>query len=149
MLRTKGEAGTGNVVEAVRHMRAVQSQVRRVAAMDEDELYSFAKEVRRADGEKRSWSALTQCLQERVPIDLVRQVAAEGKLPVVNFAAGGVATPADAALMMLLGADGVFVGRCVAGAGRGLGVARCDACGAAGSSRAATPSSAGARSCRP
>lgn len=91
MLRTKGEAGTGNIVEAVRHARAVQGEIRRLTSMDEDELYVFAKE-------------------HQVPIALVRQVAEEGKLPVVNFAAGGVATPADAAMMMQLGMDGVFVG---------------------------------------
>ena len=91
MLRTKGEAGTGNVVEAVRHARAVHREIRRVQSMDEDELFVFAKEI-------------------RAPFNLVKQVAETGKLPVVNFAAGGVATPADAALMMQLGMDGVFVG---------------------------------------
>ena len=91
MIRTKGEAGTGNVVEAVRHMRKVQSEIRKVASMSEDELYTEAKKL-------------------MVPIDLLRQTRTLKRLPVVNFAAGGVATPADAALMMLLGADGVFVG---------------------------------------
>jgi len=91
MIRTKGEAGTGNVVEAVRHARAVQREIRRLQTMDEDELYSYAKEL-------------------QVPLDLVRETKALGRLPVVNFAAGGVATPADAALMMQLGMDGVFVG---------------------------------------
>lgn len=91
MLRTKGEAGTGNVVEAVRHARAVNRDIRRVASMSEDELYGFAKEI-------------------RAPIELVREIAKTGRLPVVNFAAGGIATPADAALMMQLGVDGVFVG---------------------------------------
>jgi pyridoxal 5'-phosphate synthase pdxS subunit len=91
MIRTKGEAGTGNVVEAVRHMRAIQSGIRRLGAMDESELASAAKEL-------------------RAPLELVRRVAAEGRLPVVNFSAGGLATPADAALMMQLGAEGVFVG---------------------------------------
>ncbi len=91
MIRTKGEAGTGNVVEAVRHMRKVQSQIRQIVSMVEDELYTAAKE----------W---------RVPVQLLREVKENKKLPVVNFAAGGVATPSDAALMMLLGADGVFVG---------------------------------------
>jgi pyridoxal 5'-phosphate synthase pdxS subunit len=91
MIRTKGEAGTGDVVEAVRHTRAVQSQIRRLQSMDEDELYVFSKEI-------------------RAPIELVRQTRELGRLPVVNFAAGGVATPADAALMMQLGVDGVFVG---------------------------------------
>ncbi|HPJ12538.1 MAG TPA: pyridoxal 5'-phosphate synthase lyase subunit PdxS [Caldisericia bacterium] len=91
MIRTKGEAGTGNVVEAVRHMRKVQSQIRQIVSMVEDELYTAAKE----------W---------RVPVQLLREVKELKKLPVVNFAAGGVATPSDAALMMLLGADGVFVG---------------------------------------
>ena len=91
MLRTKGEAGTGNVVEAVRHARAVNKQIRQLGAMDEVELFAFAKEH--------------QC-----PLELVREVKALGRLPVVNFAAGGVATPADAALMMQLGMDGVFVG---------------------------------------
>jgi len=91
MIRTKGEAGTGNIVEAVRHMRTVMQQVRRVINMPDDEIYSFAKEI-------------------GAPVDLVRGIKINGKLPVVNFAAGGVATPADAALMMVLGADGVFVG---------------------------------------
>ena len=91
MIRTKGEAGTGNVVEAVRHTRAVQGAIRSLQNMDDDELYVYAKEI-------------------RAPIELVRQTKALGRLPVVNFAAGGVATPADAALMMQLGCDGVFVG---------------------------------------
>ncbi len=91
MIRTKGEAGTGNVVEAVRHARAVNGDIRRIQNLDEDELYAFAKEI-------------------RSPFDLVQQTAQLGRLPVVNFAAGGVATPADAALMMQLGVDGVFVG---------------------------------------
>ena len=91
MIRTKGEAGTGNVVEAVRHARAVHGDIRRIQNIDEDELFAFAKEI-------------------RAPYDLVKQTAELGRLPVVNFAAGGVATPADAALMMQLGVDGVFVG---------------------------------------
>ncbi|MCC9078762.1 pyridoxal 5'-phosphate synthase lyase subunit PdxS [Litorilinea aerophila] len=91
MIRTKGEAGTGNVVEAVRHARAVMGEIRRLQTMDEDELFAYAKEI-------------------RAPYDLVKQTAELGRLPVVNFAAGGVATPADAALMMQLGMDGVFVG---------------------------------------
>lgn len=91
MLRTKGEAGTGDVVEAVRHARAVQREIRRLTSMDEDELFSYAKSI-------------------QAPYELVREVATQGRLPVVNFAAGGVATPADAALMMQLGMDGVFVG---------------------------------------
>ena len=91
MIRTKGEAGTGDVVEAVRHMRRVMSEIRRLTSMREDELMSAAKEM-------------------QAPYELVVQVAKEGKLPVVNFAAGGIATPADAALMMQLGADGIFVG---------------------------------------
>jgi pyridoxal 5'-phosphate synthase pdxS subunit len=91
MIRTKGEAGTGNVVEAVRHMRAIQSGIRRLTATDPTELAAAAKEL-------------------RAPIELVRQIAEQGKLPVVNFSAGGIATPADAALMMQLGAEGVFVG---------------------------------------
>ena len=91
MLRTKGEAGTGNVVEAVRHARAVQREIRQLVAMEEVELFAFAK--------------AHQC-----PLELVREVKRLGRLPVVNFAAGGVATPADAALMMQLGMDGVFVG---------------------------------------
>ena len=91
MIRTKGEAGTGNVVEAVRHMRAIQSGIRRLASMDRSELPTAAKEL-------------------RAPLELVRKVADEGGLPVVNFSAGGLATPADAALMMQLGAEGVFVG---------------------------------------
>ena len=91
MIRTKGEAGTGDVVEAVRHMRAVHAGIRRIGAMREDELANHAKEL-------------------GAPLELVREVRSEGRLPVVNFSAGGVATPADAALMMQLGADGVFVG---------------------------------------
>ena len=91
MIRTKGEPGTGDVVQAVRHMRKMQSEIRRVVNMDEDELYEAAKTL-------------------QVPYDLLMYVHKNGKLPVVNFAAGGVATPADAALMMLLGAEGVFVG---------------------------------------
>eukprot|EP00588_Corethron_pennatum_P016220 CAMPEP_0194303118 /NCGR_PEP_ID=MMETSP0171-20130528/1052_1 /TAXON_ID=218684 /ORGANISM="Corethron pennatum, Strain L29A3" /LENGTH=310 /DNA_ID=CAMNT_0039053897 /DNA_START=72 /DNA_END=1004 /DNA_ORIENTATION=+ len=91
MLRTKGEAGTGNVVEAVRHARAVGADIRRLKNLSEDEIYVAAKEL-------------------RAPLELVRQVRDLGRLPVVNFAAGGIATPADAALMMQLGMDGVFVG---------------------------------------
>jgi pyridoxal 5'-phosphate synthase pdxS subunit len=91
MIRTKGEPGTGNVVEAVKHMRLMTGQIRRLTTLDEDELMSAAKEL-------------------RAPYDLVRQVAEIGTLPVVNFAAGGIATPADAALMMQLGCDGIFVG---------------------------------------
>lgn len=91
MLRTKGEAGTGNVVEAVRHARQVQGQIRRLQSMSKDEVFVAAKEL-------------------RAPYELVKDVAEKGRLPVVNFAAGGVATPADAALMMQLGMDGVFVG---------------------------------------
>lgn len=91
MIRTKGEPGTGDVVQAVRHMRKIQKQIRDVAALRDDELFEAAKQL-------------------QVPVELVREVRATGKLPVVNFAAGGVATPADAALMMQLGAEGVFVG---------------------------------------
>jgi pyridoxal 5'-phosphate synthase pdxS subunit len=91
MIRTKGEAGTGDIVEAVRHMRAVQDEIRRLKSLSDDEVYTVAKEL-------------------GAPLELVQQVKREGRLPVVNFAAGGVATPADAALMMRLGADGVFVG---------------------------------------
>lgn len=91
MIRTKGEPGTGNIVEAVRHMRQVQSQIRRVQNMSRDELMAEAKQL-------------------GAPYELLLQVHEEGRLPVVNFAAGGVATPADAALMMHLGSDGVFVG---------------------------------------
>lgn len=91
MLRTKGEPGTGNIVEAVRHMRKVNEQIRMVVSKSDDELMTFAKEI-------------------GAPFELVEQIKQLGKLPVVNFAAGGVATPADAALMMQLGADGVFVG---------------------------------------
>lgn len=91
MIRTKGEAGTGDVVQAVRHMRAMISEMRRVQNMKEDELYYEAKEM-------------------QVPYELLKKVHETGKLPVLNFAAGGVATPADAALMMQLGAEGVFVG---------------------------------------
>ncbi|MCY3914515.1 MAG: pyridoxal 5'-phosphate synthase lyase subunit PdxS [Chloroflexi bacterium] len=91
MMRTKGEAGTGDVVEAVRHARSVNGDIRRISCMDEDEMYTCAKEI-------------------RAPFHLVKETAELGRLPVVNFAAGGVATPADAALMMQLGVDGVFVG---------------------------------------
>lgn len=91
MLRTKGEAGTGDVVQAVRHMRTMQSDIRRIAALGEDEIYEAAKQL-------------------AAPLELVQYVHANGRLPVVNFAAGGVATPADAALMMELGSEGVFVG---------------------------------------
>lgn len=91
MIRTKGEPGTGDVVQAVRHMRKIQKQIRDVVALRDDELFETAKQL-------------------QVPVKLVREVHATGKLPVVNFAAGGVATPADAALMMQLGAEGVFVG---------------------------------------
>ena len=91
MIRTKGEAGTGDIVEAVRHMRSLWSEIRRVQGMRDDELWTTAKDL-------------------QVPIDLLREVKRLGKLPVVNFSAGGVATPADAALMMQLGAEGVFVG---------------------------------------
>ena len=91
MMRTKGEAGTGDVVEAVRHARSVNGEIRRISNMDEDELYTYAKEI-------------------RAPFHLVKETAELGRLPVPNFAAGGVATPADAALMMQLGVDGVFVG---------------------------------------
>ena len=91
MIRTKGEPGTGDVVQAVRHMRKIQKQIRDVVALRDDELFEAAKQL-------------------QVPVELVRGVHATGKLPVVNFAAGGVATPADAALMMQLGAEGVFVG---------------------------------------
>ncbi|MGN1207227.1 MAG: pyridoxal 5'-phosphate synthase lyase subunit PdxS [Eubacteriales bacterium] len=91
MIRTKGEPGTGDVVQAVRHMRAMNSEIRRVQSLREDELYEAAKQL-------------------QVPVELVRFVHENGRLPVVNFAAGGVATPADAALMMQLGAEGVFVG---------------------------------------
>ena len=91
MIRTKGEPGTGDVIQAVTHMRSMMRDIRRVQALAEDELYNEAKEL-------------------EVPLDLLQYVHANGKLPVVNFAAGGVATPADAALMMQLGAEGVFVG---------------------------------------
>ncbi len=91
MIRTKGEAGTGNVVEAVRHARSVMKAIRRIGAMRSDELVAEAKSL-------------------QAPLELVRYVHEHGKLPVVNFAAGGIATPADAALMMQLGMDGVFVG---------------------------------------
>lgn len=91
MIRTKGEPGTGDVVQAVRHMRAMNSEIRRIVGMAENEIYEAAKQL-------------------QVPVELVRYVHENGKLPVVNFAAGGVATPADAALMMQLGAEGVFVG---------------------------------------
>ena len=91
MIRTKGEPGTGDVVQAVRHMRAINKEIRRIATLRDDELFDEAKNL-------------------AVPLDLLKFVHENGKLPVVNFAAGGVATPADASLMMLLGAEGVFVG---------------------------------------
>lgn len=91
MIRTKGEPGTGDIIQAVRHLRKMQSEIRRIKSLSEDELYEAAKQL-------------------QVPFDLVNFVHVNGKLPVVNFAAGGVATPADAALMMQLGAEGVFVG---------------------------------------
>lgn len=91
MMRTKGEAGTGNVVEAVRHMRLIMSEIKKVASLSEDKLITTAKEM-------------------EAPYELLKWVAENGKLPVVNFAAGGIATPADASLMMQLGAEGVFVG---------------------------------------
>ena len=91
MIRTKGEPGTGDVVQAVRHMRAMNAEIRRVQNLREDELFEAAKQL-------------------QVPVELLRSVHDNGRLPVVNFAAGGVATPADAALMMQLGAEGVFVG---------------------------------------
>ena len=91
MIRTKGEPGTGDVVQAVRHIRKMNAQIRRITSMRNDELFEEAKQL-------------------QVPYELVQYVHDNGKLPVVNFAAGGVATPADAALMMQLGAEGVFVG---------------------------------------
>ena len=91
MIRTKGESGTGDVVQAVRHMRVMNAEIRRIQSLREDELFEAAKQL-------------------QVPVELVEYVHENGKLPVVNFAAGGVATPADAALMMQLGAEGVFVG---------------------------------------
>ena len=91
MIRSKGEAGTGDVVEAVRHMRAIRGAIRRLGTLDETELFVAAKEL-------------------QAPYDIVREVAQNGKLPVVLFTAGGIATPADAAMMMQLGAEGVFVG---------------------------------------
>ena len=91
MIRSKGEAGTGNVVEATRHMRQIRADIRRLTVLDEVELYAAAKEL-------------------RAPYELVKEIAATGKLPVVLFTAGGIATPADAAMMMQLGAEGVFVG---------------------------------------
>ncbi|MFQ9510422.1 MAG: pyridoxal 5'-phosphate synthase lyase subunit PdxS, partial [Lachnospiraceae bacterium] len=91
MIRTKGEPGTGDIVQAVRHMRMMNREIRQIVSMTKDELYEAAKQL-------------------RVPYHLVEYVHEKGRLPVVNFAAGGVATPADAALMMQLGAEGVFVG---------------------------------------
>jgi pyridoxal 5'-phosphate synthase pdxS subunit len=91
MIRSKGEAGTGNVVEATRHMRSIRAEIRRLGGLDSTELFVAAKEL-------------------RAPVELVAEVAAAGKLPVVLFTAGGIATPADAAMMMQLGAEGVFVG---------------------------------------
>jgi pyridoxal 5'-phosphate synthase pdxS subunit len=94
MIRTKGEAGTGNIVEAVRHMRALQDGIRRLQVLPEEELVAEAKAL-------------------GAPLEAVMEVHKTGKLPVVNFAAGGIATPADAALMMQLGAEGVFVGSAI------------------------------------
>jgi pyridoxal 5'-phosphate synthase pdxS subunit len=91
MIRSKGEAGTGNVVEATRHMRQIRAEIRRLSTMDDTEMFAAAKEL-------------------RAPFDLVKEVAQAGKLPVVLFTAGGIASPADAAMMMQLGAEGVFVG---------------------------------------
>ena len=91
MIRTKGEAGTGNVIEAVKHMRSMTDGINKIKSSDQNELMSLAKEI-------------------RAPFDVVKEIHELGKLPVVNFAAGGIATPADAALMMQLGCDGVFVG---------------------------------------
>ena len=91
MIRTKGEPGTGDVIQAVRHMRLINKQIRHVVSLREDELFEEAKQL-------------------QIPYELISYVHKEGKLPVVNFAAGGIATPADAALMMHLGAEGVFVG---------------------------------------
>lgn len=91
MIRTKGEPGTGDVIQAVKHIRLMQSEIRRIVSLGEDEIFEKAKEL-------------------QVPLDLVKYVHENGKLPVVNFAAGGIATPADAVLMMQLGAEGVFVG---------------------------------------
>lgn len=91
MIRTKGEAGTGDIVEAVRHMRTLNKEIRQLQGLDDAEVYTFAKQI-------------------QAPVELVRQTKKLGRLPVVNFAAGGVATPADAALCMQLGVDGVFVG---------------------------------------
>ena len=91
MIRSKGEAGTGNVVEATRHMRQIRADIRKLSTLDDDELYAAAKEL-------------------RSPVELVREIARTGRLPVVLFTAGGIATPADAAMMRQLGAEGVFVG---------------------------------------
>ena len=91
MIRSKGEAGTGNIVEAVRHMRSINGEIRRLGSLEEAELATAAKDL-------------------QAPLDLVKDVAKAGKLPVVLFSAGGIATPADASLMMQLGAEGVFVG---------------------------------------
>ncbi|KAG8899041.1 Pyridoxal 5'-phosphate synthase subunit snz1 [Tulasnella sp. 403] len=91
MIRTKGEAGTGNIVEAVRHARAVQGEIKRASTMSEEELYAYAKDI-------------------QAPFHLLKETARLKRLPVVSFAAGGIATPADAAMMMQLGCDGVFVG---------------------------------------
>lgn len=101
MIRTKGEAGTGDIVEAVRHMRSLWTGIRRVQVARDDELAAMAKEM-------------------AVPLELVKEVKRLGKLPVVNFSAGGIATPADAALMMQLGAEGVFVGSGIFKSGEGL-----------------------------
>ena len=91
MIRSKGEAGTGDIVEAVRHMREINGEIRRLGTLDDAEVATAAKEL-------------------AAPLDLVREIARDGRLPVVLFCAGGIATPADAALMMALGAEGVFVG---------------------------------------
>ena len=101
MIRTKGEAGTGNIVEAVRHMRTVTAGIRELSTMTDEQLMTATRDL-------------------GAPYQLVREVAETGKLPVVNFAAGGIATPADAALMMALGCDGVFVGKVSAGLGKAM-----------------------------
>ena len=120
MIRLKGNAGTGNVMNAVRHARAVFSEIRKLETMREDEIFAYATDASRTRGaptraavtppSPRSSSLYRYAKELRVPVELVEQVRANGRLPVVTFAAGGLATPADVAMLMELGVDGVFVG---------------------------------------
>ena len=110
MIRTKGEAGTGNVVNAVHHARTINREIRLAQAMDPSELYSYAKQLQVNMLSKWFYDISTIHLLSKVPVDLLKETAQLGRLPVVNFAAGGLATPADCSLLMQLGVDGCFVG---------------------------------------